>query len=57
MAETYEIKANYYKNGNVQHKKYYFNGKLHNENGPAEIWYYDNGTISQEFWYNNGKIT
>ena len=34
--ETHKI--DYYENGNVQRKRYYFNGKLHNEDGPAEIW-------------------
>ena len=56
MANNETHKINYYKNGNIRCERYYFNGKLHNENGPAEIWYYNNGTISQEFWCTNGRI-
>ena len=56
MANNEAHKIDYYKNGNIQRERYYFNDKLHNENGPAEIWYYNNGKINQEFWCNNGKF-
>ena len=36
----------YYESGNIRCKRYYFNGKLNNKNGPTEIWYYNNGTIN-----------
>lgn len=34
--------------------QYYKNGRLHREDGPAEIRFYDNGNISHECYYNNG---
>ena len=56
MANNETYKANYYKNGNIHCKKYYFNGKLHNENGPATIYYYENGNKYCEEYYINGKF-
>ncbi len=32
------------------------NGKLHRENGPAEIWYYENGQVKYEWWWLNGVL-
>ena len=52
--ETHKI--DYYKNGNIQCEKYYFNGKLHNENRPAAIYYYENGNKYCEEYYINGKF-
>ena len=50
--ETHKI--DYYKNGNIQCEKYYFDGKLHNENGPAAIYYYENGNkYCEEYYINN----
>ena len=56
MIETCKIKTNYYENGNIHYKKYYFNGKLHNENGPAVIDYYENGNKYYEEYYINGEF-
>ena len=52
--ETYKI--DYYKNGNIQCEKYYFNGKLHNKNDPAMIHYYENGNVQYKKYYFNNKI-
>jgi len=45
--KTYTVKID--KNGT---KRWYFNGKLHRENGPAVEW--SNG--DREDWYLNGKL-
>ena len=51
--ETHKI--NYYKNGNIQYERYYFNGKLHRKDGPAVICYYENGNKYYEEYYINGE--
>ena len=54
MANNEAYKIDYYKNGNIQRERYYFNGELHNENGPAVINYYENGNKYYEEYYING---
>jgi antitoxin component YwqK of YwqJK toxin-antitoxin module len=51
---TNPTNVEFYKNGQIQFKKWYINGKANNENGPALIWYYENGQIQCQFWYING---
>ena len=56
MTDNETHKIDYYKNGNIYRERYYFNGELHNENGPAVIYYYENGNKYCEEYYINGKF-
>ena len=42
----------YYKNGQIQEKRYYFNNKINGLN----TYYYENGEKSKEIEYNHGKL-
>jgi antitoxin component YwqK of YwqJK toxin-antitoxin module len=46
---------NYYKNGQIECKYYYDNGKVHRVDKPAVIGYYENGQIEYEYWCVNNK--
>jgi len=52
----YEIKREYYENGNIEHEEYYLNGKKHRIERPASIYYYENGNTRDEFYYLDGKL-
>ena len=45
-------------NGSKKTEKYFLNanGKLHRENGPAEISYYESGGKEDEHYYINGVL-
>jgi antitoxin component YwqK of YwqJK toxin-antitoxin module len=45
----------YYKNGQLEYKSYWLNGKSHNENGPAIESYYDNGQLEYKLYYIKGQ--
>ena len=51
-----EIKKSYFLNGNIWYKRYYLNGKLHRDDGPAVIRYYRNGNIRVKEYHLNGKL-
>lgn len=46
----------YYLNGQTEYKKYYVDGKLHREGGPAVEEFYDNGKTKSLSWYLDGKL-
>jgi antitoxin component YwqK of YwqJK toxin-antitoxin module len=48
--------SGFYKNGQIFYQKWYINGNLHNENGPAFIIYYENGKIESQEWFINGNL-
>jgi hypothetical protein len=44
----------YYKDGKLEYKSYYINGKLHNPNGPAVKHYSENGQVYFKQYFING---
>jgi len=50
-----EIKNTYYNNGQRHSERYYIDGKLHREDGPAYIEYYKNGQMWKE-WYSKNNV-
>lgn len=49
----------YDKDGNLSCHKWYKNGWLHNDNGPAIVEYYppsEGGKVKAEYWYKNGAL-
>jgi antitoxin component YwqK of YwqJK toxin-antitoxin module len=51
-----EEKTTYYPTGQINLEKWYYNGKLHREDGPAYILYYNNGKIQCKKWYLNDQL-
>ncbi len=45
----------FYPNGRIKVRKYYVDGVLHREGGPAVIEYYEDGKIKEERYYFKGK--
>jgi len=45
----------YYDDGSVKEKKWYKDGKIHKDDGPAVIEYDPEGNILLEYWYKNGN--
>ena len=45
-----------YKNGKIDSECYLKGGKLHRENGPAQILYYENGNVKREYYYKDFKL-
>lgn len=43
----------YFEDGTVEQQTWFANGKLHREDGPANIIYYRNGNLRHEVWYKN----
>jgi hypothetical protein len=52
---TNPTNVEYYENGQIKYQKWFINGKLHNENGPAYISYYENGQIEYQSLFINGN--
>jgi antitoxin component YwqK of YwqJK toxin-antitoxin module len=50
-----EVKNKYYDNGNIWIERYYLNGELHRENGPALIHYDENGNKYRQAYYISGN--
>lgn len=48
--------AEFYDNGNKAIEVHYKKGKLHNDEGPAEMFYSIDGKLDNEKWYQNGKL-
>jgi len=44
------IQTKHYKDGSFA-KQWFLNGKMHREDGPAEIGYYPDGSVSYTSWY------
>ena len=51
-----EINKTYYNNGKLMKKQYLLDGKLHREDGPAEIKYYKSGNIWYKKYYINNEL-
>ena len=50
-----EHEVEHYPNRAIERETWYLDGKLHREEGPAEIGYYSNHNKMVERWYLNGK--
>lgn len=46
----------YHKNGRVNIKEYYQNGKLHRHNNPARVVYDEEGNQVAVYYYTNGEL-
>jgi len=50
-----EVKIDYYPNGQKKYERWYLNGKLNREDGPAFQYWYRNGRKWVEKWWSNNK--
>lgn len=50
-----ELKEGYYPSGELKYQRWFFNGELHNESGPACFVYYEDGKIKKQLWRLNGQ--
>jgi len=54
---TYDIRTQYFENGQLQQEEWFKNGKHDRPGGaPANIKYFKNGQIEEISWYVNGKL-
>lgn len=47
----YKELADYYDNGKIYTERYFMNGYLHREDGPAASYYYGDGKLCSERYY------
>jgi len=52
----YKELVGYYDNEKMYIERYFMNGYLHREDGPAVIWYYEDGSVKFEKYYQNGEL-
>lgn len=52
----YEIKEGHYSSGQLLWRRYYSNGVLHREDGPAEEFFRENGSPWYWAWYSRGNV-
>ena len=51
-----KVEREYYDTGQLKSEKWYKNGVLHKEDGPAVIKYYTDGITFMEEWYKEGTM-
>ena len=52
----YKELVGYYDNEKMYTERYFMNGYLHREDGPAVIYYWPNGKIKEEKYYKNDQL-